>query len=254
MGLLQKILPQATDLQRLMEEEKWEAAKQQLEYHPKEAKQWIEVTLDHELSTTMLPLHKAVMGYAPLDFIQRLIQCYPKAVLKKDVNFQRHPLHYACLHAPHTELIQCLLDHGGRPAAFHVDSYGRTALHYAAFGSASDYMFRLLLDVNPQAAAVADKQGWFPLHIAVRHCATYGVLETLVRAHPAALQAKTTKGEMTPHDLIARFQLTKLTSDPKCVRLLSTPYQESMRSVLGPGELSASQTTPMLLPINGEAV
>jgi len=81
MGLLNRA-PQATDLQKYILVQDWETAKKHLEYHPKEAKQWIKITLESGRSTEGLPLHLALRGYAPIDFIKALIEAYPKALLK----------------------------------------------------------------------------------------------------------------------------------------------------------------------------
>jgi hypothetical protein len=103
MGFLQKI-PKQTDLHRFIIDKDWDAARTHLKYHPKDARQWAEITFDTEKSSEMLPLHQAVQTYAPFDLILQLLEAYPKAALKQDTHFRRFPLHFACLHAPYPVL------------------------------------------------------------------------------------------------------------------------------------------------------
>jgi hypothetical protein len=235
--------PKHTDLQRFIMEEDWDAARKELEYHPKKAKQWIEITMDDGTNTSALPLHLAVKLYAPLPFIKTLIECYPKAVMKQDVELKRFPLHFACLHNPYPELIDLLIS-SNRDPAFSKDFYGRLPLHYAAFGRAHEYIFHTLLESNPRGAQEVDDKEWLPLHLAVRYQCSQGAIDELIRAYPEGLAARTKAGKMTPADMVDKFKLTlddatiSILHRSKALRRQSSTFEET--------------PTPELLEIDAE--
>jgi ankyrin repeat protein len=243
MGFLQRI-PRQTDLFRFIIDKDWKAARHQLKFHPKDARQWAVIHVDVDIASEMLPLHQACRTYAPLDLIIRLLEAYPKAALKKDPHFQRFPLAFACQHAPYPELIQTLIDHN-REAVFAVDKLGRLPLHYAAFGGAFEYIFHSLLRIHPKAAHHQDAASWLPLHIAVRYKCAYGVLEKLVKTYPQSLNVKTRMRGYTPATIAQYFRLNL---EGNSMELLDTPY----------GGLNVSSSkyadypTPILVRIDAE--
>lgn len=225
-------------------EQDWDSARKELHYHPKKAKQWIEITMDDGVNTSALPLHLAVRQYAPLEFIKTLIECYPKAVMKQDVELKRFPLHFACLHNPYPELIDLLLS-SYREAVFIKDYYGRLPLHYAAFGGAHEYIFHKLLEVNPNGAREVDEKEWLPLHLAVRYQCSQGAIDELIKAYPEGLAAKTKKGGLTPADMVEKFNLKldestiEILHRSKALRRQSSTFEDT--------------PTPELLDIDAEA-
>lgn len=164
----------------------------------------------------MLPLHQALLRYAPFTFLMELVTLYPKALRIEDSYFQRLPLHFACFHAPYPELISYLVK--SNPGAVRVrDKFGRLPLHYLCFGQAHEYVLRSLIDLYPQATHVKDEYGWLPLHIAVRYECPYGAIEQLVRTYPSGLTVRTDRMQMLPCDLAQRFDLKQ---DEKTKELL----------------------------------
>ena len=79
------------------------------------------------------------------------------------------------------------------------------ALHYACGNQADESVIRLLLNTFPKAASIPDPRGMLPLHYTAcwgpsSTALSQGVLNLLIKAHPAALTIRDHDGN-TPHDL-----------------------------------------------------
>jgi len=141
----------------------------------------------------VLPIHVALMSKAPLHVIKALITAYPLSVQKRDGNYNRYPLHFACLHNPRVETVDYIIRQY-KLAITHRDSLGRVPLHYAAFGRASVGVIDRLLLADSKGVEAADKFQWLPLHVAVRNDCQFAILRRLVEAYPSSIESRTRRG------------------------------------------------------------
>lgn len=108
----------------------------------------------------------------------------------------------------HTVLVELLLRaHPGAAAV--ADKDERTPLREAVKHSRSAALIKLLLGERPQAATEkGGSSGGLPLHVAVGHgiYTSLEVLQLLIDAHPAALRAPATDGELPLHFALLHSQ------------------------------------------------
>jgi hypothetical protein len=150
-------------------------------------------------SNGILPLHFAAFYFndsgeesrrgGQVAVVDYLLNAYPEAMTIRDGN-GCFPLHLAI--AANAPLWLSV-----RLAAF-PSVAGTLPLHYAvAWRNDSFYSFRVgqvalvehLLEEYPEAATIRDGSGRLPLHVAIEANASISILETLLRATPAAGEA-----------------------------------------------------------------
>jgi len=151
-----------------------------------------------------LPLHMAAANLdARESLVSRLIQLHPRGASLMDVK-GKLPLHLAC------ELGKEWCDagveriHEAFPAAIRQaegNARGWQALHMASScPTASVELIDKLVDLNPEAAQVADSQGCYPLHLASGSGKNWlGGLKTLFEANPSAIASVDKKGLLPLH-------------------------------------------------------
>jgi hypothetical protein len=156
-----------------------------------------------------LPLHWALRRAASLAVIQYLVSAHPEALLVAD-HAGSLPLHTACSYASE-EVIRAVLGQCPEAASITNGKSHRCALHLLASRCLYDDnnlsldAFRTVLDAHPAAAALDDRQGRVPLHIACEHAhPRWDVLRLLVEQHPAGLLLKD-QWKLTPVQLHRRF-------------------------------------------------
>jgi hypothetical protein len=117
---------------------------------------------------TCLPLHAVFEGRCDnLSLIECLLEAYPEALLSKE------------------------------------EEGGRLPLHMAAIRGAPTAVMRYLVQASPQSLQMADRQGNLPLHHAVTY-SSEAVVELLANLSPDACQHANTKARLPLHLLCAR--------------------------------------------------
>ena len=133
--------------------------------------------------------------------VRQRIQTHPHEILIAGQNGGQNALHAACVRYPPLPIVAAMLT--ACPTAAVVQNFaGETPLHLASY-SASEEVQALLAVAQPTAAGLGDRYGDRPLHFAAREGATYPLMETLLRAAPAAIQAVNKRG-VTPFWLLPR--------------------------------------------------
>lgn len=175
----------------------------------------------------MLPLHMASSNSsAEPSLIKKLVELHPRAA------FQAHrggklPLHFACELGLSWESVGAI--HGANPDAVRLaeqNSRGWNALHMAAASKrANRELIDNLLQLNLEAAQVADSRGRYPLHLACMSGKSWdGGLSDLFVANPDAIGAADGMGILPFH--IACFRCcgpsSSWTSDENTNSLVSS--------------------------------
>ena len=174
-----------------------------------------------------LPLHRACLEGASAEVLRGLLVPPPlgtasasasaagDAVGTAEPAYGRLPLHLLCRSGGATvgavrELLRSeeSTTATAASAATATDVFGRLPLHYClANGDGDGAAASLLLSAYPDGAAVADMEGWTPLHVAAGAGVPVRgrILADLVRAHPAAASMRTEGWGSTPLDCARRF-------------------------------------------------
>ncbi|KAF0697062.1 Aste57867_12246 [Aphanomyces stellatus] len=109
-------------------------------------------------------------------------------------------------------------------SAEEVDDYGMLPLHWACTDATVTLdVVETLLALHPAAARTPNAAGLLPLHIAVKAEIDVPIIELLLAAFPAALDARTPHGE-TPGDLGRKYE-----SPPELCALLQIEYDYRRR-------------------------
>ena len=151
--------------------------------------------------TTLLPLHRACMYDAPAYVIEALLRANPTAARTAESAFHRLPIHLACRSgSAQVDTVMLLLasdrdDGTGTSSSTCRDSLKRTPLHYMLANGAHPTIVDDLLQFGAsRCLAMADSEGWLALHVACGSGVDLGIVERLVRAHPAAMNSLTRWG------------------------------------------------------------
>ncbi|KAG7365200.1 ankyrin repeat domain protein [Nitzschia inconspicua] len=149
-----------------------------------------------------LPLHMAAANpNAEFSLISKLLELNPRGAAQADRKGM-YPLHIACETGLNWRCIQAI--HEAYPEGVQQveqNSRGWTALHMAA--AAKDIesdVIENLVDLNPGAAAVADSNGDYPLHLACRVGKTWETgLSKIFDANADAIRCPDSKGLLPLH-------------------------------------------------------
>jgi hypothetical protein len=184
-----------TELSRALTAEDWTRATELAMHQPRQAQAWSKRTGFFEGRTvaSVLPIHEAAVGGAPLTVIQAIVQAYPAALQQVESSYQRLPLHCACRKHANPAVIH-LLTETAPEACLAADSLGRLPLHYALSNGADPAVVTILMNCRPDAARGLDQRGWTPLHVACSMGASVDVVKLIVQAYPEATLIKTKKG------------------------------------------------------------
>ena len=134
-------------------------------------------------------------------------------------------------------------------AATATDVFGRLPLHYClANGDGDGAAASLLLSAYPDGAAVADVEGWTPLHVAAGAGVPVRgrILADLVRAHPAAASMRTEGWGSTPLDCARRFARAEYADGlaRALPELLREEEEEERREGVGGGKVGLPAAAP----------
>ena len=151
--------------------------------------------------TTLLPLHRACMYDAPAYVIDALLRANPTAARTAESAFHRLPIHLACRSgSAQVDTVMLLLasdrdDGTGTSSSSCRDRLKRIPLHYILANGAHPTIVDDLLQFGAsRCLAMADSEGWLALHVACGSGVDLGIVERLVRAHPAAMNSLTRWG------------------------------------------------------------
>lgn len=182
-------------LSKMITSEDWHKVVQLCQGSPSEAKKWTtrQGFFEGMKDANVLPIHEALVGGAPFQIIEALLNAYPDSVYCKESSYQRLPLHCACRKNAVPEVVDLLLRRYA-DAALTPDSLGRLPLHYALSNGASPAIVDCILTKRPNSARGFDKRGWTPLHVACGVGAKMGVIKAIVDSYPEAVLMRTNKG------------------------------------------------------------
>jgi hypothetical protein len=154
--------------------------------------------------TTLLPLHRACMYDAPAYVIEALLKANPTSARMAESAFHRLPLHLACRSgSAQVDTVRMLLlasERDGTSTGTSSwrcrDRLKRIPLHYLLANGAHPTIIDDLLQLHQPSIclAIADSEGWLALHVACASGVDLGIVERLVRAHPAAINSLTRWG------------------------------------------------------------
>jgi hypothetical protein len=207
-----------TDLSRAICEEDWQRATDLATRSPKMAATWSKRTgfIEGRTTSSVLPLHEAAVGGAPIPVMEALLRAHPEALVQTESAYQRLPLHCACRKHADPQVI-ALLTQGNETACVTADSLGRLPLHYALSNGADANVVTILMQAAPASARGVDQRGWTPLHVACSMGASAQVVQAILPAYPEALLIKTRKGSSImrciPKTCPHRSQLLRILSE-----------------------------------------
>ena len=154
-----------------------------------------------KFGTTLLPLHRACMYDAPAFVIEALLRANPTAARTAESAFHRLPIHLACRSgSAQVDTVMLLLASDrdgvtGTSSSTCRDRLKRIPLHYILANGAHPTIVDDLLQFGAsRCLAMADSEGWLALHVACGVGVDLGIVERLVRAHPAAMHSLTRWG------------------------------------------------------------
>jgi len=166
-------------IRRLVENKEWEQLTALLEKYPMGAR-------ERDVNTGQLPLHKAIVKQAPMDFIDVLLRIYPESIEEAD-NEGMKALHYVSLcrtqNVEQLPFLSRLLQNCGHVTR-EADAEGRTPFHLACSNRACPQALEMLLDAHPDGIARRTKQGKLPIHYACEYRASPAMLQVLIKAYP----------------------------------------------------------------------
>lgn len=224
---------QSNNLSRAIASEDWMLARTLVTQHPNQASRWTERYgfFDGETSAKVLPLHEALVGHAPLECDQLIVQTYPAAVRERETSYERLPLHCACRSDPEPGIIRFLVS-CCRKACLIPDRLGRLPLHYALTNGADPEVIKILMEANPSAAKGQDIYGWTPVAVACNVGASEEVVRMLLEASPDSVFIGTPPGgclsSVIPINCPHRSALMSLIQRTK-EKLESTAHLPSLR-------------------------
>ena len=218
------------EFHKLLRKEDWTLATNMLRSNPLLPQTWfsVERLYGGRYDGEVLPLHAACALRPPVSFIEELASIYPDAMLAKEKAFGRVPLHVACRSLAHSGVIK-LLSQMEPKCVMARDSLDRVSMHYLIKNYANlgkdvelDHKtescteeqsldkdgdsfidddgivaLKVLLEINPKCAHIADHRRWIPLHVACSSSSRKGmtnVIKLLLTTWPESVLCKTSKG------------------------------------------------------------
>jgi len=141
-----------------------------------------------------------------------LVTLHPPSLLQRETRVVgRLPIHIAVVKDAFPEVIHCQYLCRARPQSLQCkDEEGNLPLHYAAMHG-SPQVLGSLLETYPHASAVPNTRDRYPLHLVCARCydtepIPTQLLESLIQAHPSALQNLDRFGR-TPMHLAANIHV-----------------------------------------------
>ena len=161
-------------------------------------------------------LQACIEKRSSIEVLHLLTNKCPQAV-DKPGSEGRTPLLMAIEDSASTEIVKALLESAPSPS-----NVARCFRYRIEAGISTEYVL-LLVDAMPLGTIVAEREGDTALHYAIRHGASFDVMEGIVDSSPASVNAKNKKGE-TPFGLRISMAEQQVLSFPSVaeVSLLST--------------------------------
>lgn len=138
---------------------------------------------------------------APAYVIEALLRANPTAARTAESAFHRLPIHLACRSgSAQVDTVMLLLASDrdgvtGNSSSTCRDRLKRIPLHYILANGAHPTIVDDLLQFGAsKCLAMTDSEGWLALHVACGAGVDLGIVERLVRAHPAAMNSLTRWG------------------------------------------------------------
>jgi len=131
------------------------------------------------------------------------IQSHPVEVMSSGV-YGQSALHAACVRYPPIEVVNAMLEVNPKAAAMQ-NKDGETPLHLASYG-ASEEVQQALVCAAPECVQLVDKYGDSPLHLVTRSGGTLELLTQIVQASPETISVTNKRG-VTPFFLLSRTYL-----------------------------------------------
>jgi ankyrin repeat protein len=180
-----------------------------------------------------LPLHKALMANPinnkppNLDNITMIVEAYPEGIKLQNKRGQ-YPIH-CCVEAkrPFSQIVDLLIELGGKWICDVEDKFGKTPLHKAVTRSGPEALMivEALVEKAPQCCKHQDERGMLPLHWAVsRKEPLLDMLMELIDAYPFAVIQKDNDGKM-PVDRILAYGNDRCASS---MNYLNTTYEKML--------------------------
>ena len=114
-----------------------------------------------------LPIHAALGGNAPSDYIMLLLETYQKASKVQDAAGRLH-LHTALFNCAGLNVVEII--HAAYPEAIMVqDNYGDLPIHYAAYQNYSPSLLASIFNGYPDGVKIKNQDGYLPIHFLCNH-------------------------------------------------------------------------------------
>jgi hypothetical protein len=152
---------------------------------------------------TCLPLHAVFeRPGADLSVIECLLAAFPEALLSKDEEGDRLPLHMAAMKGASVAVVRYMVE--ALPQSLQTaDREGNLPLHYAAMYSCAA-VIQLMADLSPSACQHANNRARLPLHLL---CARFwdqdslslSLIMNILRHNPGAVRLPERQGRLPLH-------------------------------------------------------
>jgi hypothetical protein len=190
------------DFQAFLDNRDWRNLMALVRHNPEVCRQNISMLFQGR-KITCLPLHAVFeRPGANLSVIDCLLTAFPGALMSKDEEGDRLPLHMATMKGASVDVVRYMVE-ASTQSLQTVDREGNLPLHYAAMYS-SAAVVKLMADLSPDACQHANDRIRLPLHLLCariwdQDSLALSLLMNIIRHHPGALRLPERQGRLPLH-------------------------------------------------------
>jgi hypothetical protein len=189
-------------LQAFIDNRDWSNLKALVKRSPEVCRQSVSMLFQGR-RITCLPLHAVFeRPGANLSVIYCLLTAFPGALISKDDEGDRLPLHMAAIKGASADVVRFMIE--ASPLSLQTaDREGNLPLHYAAMYS-SAAVVKLMADLSPDACQHANNRIRMPLHLVCariwdQDSLTLSMIMNIIRHNPGALRLPEGQGRLPLH-------------------------------------------------------
>jgi hypothetical protein len=189
-------------LQAFLDNRDWSNLTALVESHPEVCRQSVSMMLQGR-EVTCLPLHAVFeRPGADLSVIDCLLTAFPGALLSKDKEGDRIPLHMAAMKGVSTAVMRYMVE--ALPKSLQaIDREGNLPLHYAAMYSC-EAVVELMANLSPDTCQHANAKARLPLHLLCarvwdQESLSRSMIRNIIRHNPDAVRQPERQGRLPLH-------------------------------------------------------